>query len=230
MSSLLIIPLPFSQYLAQADSDYRKKLSAIPLFDSNKTLLWSKPQKKLFAAIFYHLRGHFIDFMWYLANFAPDEMTKVIVMDNIKEELGEKKFSHETLYARFAKECGINISDEIINETHYLPFAKQFNKGHLAWLAGHDADEQFAAFAAYERLDNIDYPYLTEFAASLGISSQGLAFFRVHTHVEHFSSTLEKLVPLWERASEKVKNAVDFIYSHQLQMWQRLSDEIFHHS
>lgn len=121
----------------------------------------------------------------------------------------------------------MSISDEIINETHYLPFAKQFNKDHLSWLAGHDEEERFAAFAAYERLDNIDYPHLTEFAASLGISSKGLAFFRVHSHVEHFSSTLEKLLPLWEPACEKIKNAFDFIYSHQLQMWQRLSEEIF---
>lgn len=221
------LPLTFNQFLTQADNEYRKQLASIPLFDINKTSCWNKQQKKHFAAIFYHLRGHFINFMWYVANFAPDESTKMIILENITEEVGKDKFSHEKLYALFASECGVDIHDEIVNETHYLPFARKFNKGHLAWLAAHDEDKQIAAFAAYERLDNIDYFYLTTCAESLNISQPGMIFFRVHSYVEHFGAVIERLLPIWEHSSEKIKAAFDFIYSHQLQMWRQLSEEIF---
>lgn len=222
------LPSTFSQFLTQADSEYRKKLSSIPLFNTAKTATWDKNQKRLFAAIFYHLRGHFINFMWFIANFSADSLSKSIILDNINEEFGTgNRLSHEQLYASFAQEYGVDIHDEIVNETHYLPFAKQFNKGHLAWLAAHDAEAQIAAFAAYERLDNIDYIYLSECALSMNTSAQGMIFFKVHTHVEHFSSVIEKLEPIWEHTSDKIKQAFEFIYSHQIQMWQKLSDEIF---
>ncbi len=218
----------FSQFLAQADDEYRKKLSTIPLFNAVKTATWDANQKRMFAAIFYHLRGHFINFMWFIANFSADSLSKSIILDNINEEFGtENRLSHEQLYANFAEEYGVDIHDEIVNETHYLPFARRFNKGHLAWLAAHDAEAQIAAFAAYERLDNIDYIYLSECALSIKTSPKGMMFFKVHTHVEHFSSVLEKLEPIWKLRSDKIKEAFAFIYSHQIEMWQTLSDEIF---
>lgn len=227
-TNVLNIPSTFRQFLCQADADYRQNLVSLALFNREKTVKWTHEQKKYFAAIFYHIRGHFINFMWYLANFAPDEQTKSIVMQNIHEELGQSsKFSHEKLYERFATECGVNIHDEIVNETHYLPFAQRFNKEHLRWLTEHDADERLAAFAAYERLDNIDYPYLTEFANSLEVSQHALTFFRVHTQVEHFESTIEQLLPIWQASNTKVKESFNFIYSHQYQMWQQLSDTVF---
>lgn len=222
------LPPTLNQFLMHTDNEYHKKITSIPLFNIKKTASWTKKQKHLFAAIFYHLRGHFIDFMWFIANFAPDIQTKSIILENIKEEIGTaNKLSHEKLYAYFANEYDVDIHDEIINETHYLPFAKQFNKEHLAWLATHDAEEQIAAFSAYERLDNIDYIYLTECALSINTSSKGMIFFRTHTHVTHFSAVVEKIVPIWEHSSDKIKNAFEFIYSHQINMWQRLSDEIF---
>jgi hypothetical protein len=116
--------------------------------------------------------------------------------------------------------------DEYLEESSYLDFAKEFNKGHIRWLSNHDADERFAAFAAYERLDNIDYNYLFELASNLGTSKKGLIFFKVHTVVTHFQSTEEKLLKIWSNNPQKVENAFNFIASHQINMWYKLSELI----
>lgn len=220
----MVIPATFTQFLSDIDKDYRQQIQQIPLFDITKTSHWTSKQKHFFAGLFYHLRGHFINFMWYVANFASDDYTKTIILENIQEELGFKnRISHEKMYEIFAKECHLDIHDELVNETHYLPFAREFNNGHLRWLSTHDADERLAAFAAYERLDNIDYFYLTEFAKSLNLSKIATTFFNVHMHVEHFEPVVEKLIPIWLTSEEKVKDAFYFIYSHQRQMWEQLS-------
>lgn len=222
------IPEDFKQYLYSIDTDYRQKILLIDLFNVDKTAGLSDLQKTEFAAIFYHIRGHFIDFMWYLANFSTEQTIKDIILLNINEEIGVgNKLSHEKLYERFAMECDVNIHHELVHQTHYLPFAKHFNKEHIRWLSEHDNDEQFAAFAAYERLDNIDYLYLERFVESLKLSQQAITFFKVHRYVEHFDATLEILLPLWEKSPNKIKEAFSFIYSHQLTMWQLLSDVIF---
>ena len=221
-------PLVFQRFLSETEHHYRQKLASLPLFDPSQTSKWSDEQKKLFAAVFYHLRGYFIDFMWYFANFCSDSEIKSIVLENINEELGlEGRMSHEQLYAQFAQECGIDVKDEIINETHYYPFAKEFNKQHLRWLTKHDVSEQLAAFAAYEKLDNIDYPHLSKLAASLNLSDKAMIFFKVHVHVEHFEAAYERLSTVWENNPENVKKAFAFVYSHQYEMWQTLSDTIF---
>jgi len=217
----------FQLFIQQADCRYKERLATLNLFDKTLTSNWDQSQKKYFAAIFYHLRGHFINFMWYIANFSDNQEIKKIIIQNIKEELGiEGRFSHEKLYALFAKEFNVDIHDEVVNQTHYLPFAKQFNQEHLLWLSQHDIDSQLAAFAAYERLDNIDYPHLTQLAESIGASDKTLAFFKVHIHVEHFESTWDVLIKIWLKSPVKVINAFDFIYSHQYHMWKKLSDAI----
>ncbi len=221
------IPPELHQFLQHKDEEYRHHLNQLDLFDPHKTKEWDKTQKAKFAAVFYHTRGHFINFMWYIANFAEDEAIKAVVMENIHEEIGiGNKFSHEKLYERFAQECGVNIHEEIIDETHYVSFARAFNQQHLAWLAKHSTKAQFAAFSAYERLDNIDYPFLTSLAESIGISPSGLTFFRVHMFVEHFDSTLDKLLPIWQDSPETLQQAVAFIYDHQHTMWRKFSDYI----
>lgn len=228
MFDTLTIPESLNRFLSQSDRDYRKSLTSIPLFDSQKTSAWNNEQKKYFACIFYHLRGHFINFVWYIANFSSDEHTKTLLIKNIHEELGiGKRFSHEVLYERFAKEFGADIHDEIINETHYLPFAKEFNKSHLKWLSQHENEDRLAAFAAYERLDNLDYPHLVKMAESIELSQHAMTFFNVHTHVEHFDSTLELIIPVWEKTPDKIIQSFHFIYSHQYKMWRDLSDEVF---
>lgn len=225
---MLTIPSEFEQYLSKMDNDYRQQLMALDLFNPEKTAAWTPLQKTYFASVFYHIRGHFIDFMWYVSNFTTDKQIKKIILENIKEELGvDNKISHEKLYENFAIECGVNIKEELVHQKSYLPFAKEFNKGHLCWLTQHDTEEQFAAFSAYERLDNIDYSYLLKLVSTLGLSSKALTFFKVHVYVEHFDSTLEKLLPIWKISPQKVKESLNFIYSHQYKMWRELSDGVF---
>ncbi|KTC74080.1 Uncharacterised protein [Legionella bozemanae] len=222
------LPQSLHDFLHKNDLNYRQSLTPIPLFDPQKTSVWTCEQKKIFASIFYHLRGHFINFVWFIANFASNELTKKIILENIHEELGiGSRFSHEMLFERFAKECDVDIHDEIINETHYVPFAKNFNKAHLQWLSEHDEEERIAAFAAYERLDNLDYPYLLQMADSINLSSPAKTFFKVHAYVTHFDSTLELIQPIWEKTPHKIIRAFHFIYTHQLQMWCNLSQQLF---
>ena len=225
---IFTIPADFERFLATVDNNYRQQLLTIDLFNDVKTAALNPMQKKKFAAVFYHIRGHFIDFMWYIANFTPDADVKEIILQNIQEEMGIGSLvSHEKLYERFAKACGVDIHHELVHQTYFLPFAKEFNKEHLRWLSEHDADEQFVALASYERLDNIDYVYLDQFANSLNLPQQAKTFFKVHIHVQHFNSTLEKLLPIWKATPKKVVDAFDFIYSHQYRMWQQLSDIVF---
>jgi hypothetical protein len=216
-----------NDFLGALDLNYHTSILSIPLFNSLYTTAWSKHQKRYFAATFYHLRGHFINFAWYIANFSADEQTKAVILANIHDELGfDKRSSHEMLYERFAIDCNVNIHDEIVNETHYQPFAKDFNKAHLKWLSMHDDEERLAAFSAYERLDNLDYPCLTQMVESLALSPQALVFFKVHIQVKHFDSTTELLLPVWQKNPEKIIEAFNFIYTHQYEMWSNLSQKI----
>jgi pyrroloquinoline quinone (PQQ) biosynthesis protein C len=221
-----IIPTELGSFLNQLDQEYRSQLTQLSLFNPEKTAKWNQNQLRLFAGVFYHIRGYFINFMWHMANFSSDKGIKQLILDNIAEEIGlNAQYSHEMLYARFAKECGIDIQDEIINQTHHMPFVKAFNHEHLRWLAEQNAKDHIAAFSAYERLDNIDYVYLAAFGESLSFSQHDLAFFNVHIHVKHFESTTDKLITLWEHNPTKVKEAFHFIYHHQLTMWQQLSNQ-----
>ncbi|HAT1981250.1 iron-containing redox enzyme family protein [Legionella pneumophila] len=222
------LPKSLSHFLIQSDLDYKNSLSSIPLFDVKRTIFWDDNLRKMFASIFYHLRGHFINFLWYVANFADNEASKQIIIQNIYEEIGiGNRFSHEKLYERFAKECGVDIHDEIVNETNYIPFAKEFNKAHLSWLAQHDPKDHLCAFAAYERLDNLDYPFLVELAKSMKISQHGMTFFNVHTHVDHFDTTLQLIVPIWEESPQRLIESFHFIQTHQLGMWEQFSNILF---
>lgn len=218
--------LEFDQFLIEVDQRYRQEMLLIPLFSSRKP--FTQKQKKIFAAVFYHLRGHFINFLWYIGNFSENVELKKIIINNISEELGiDSRLSHEKLYERFAQDCGVDIKDEIVNEIHYLPFAREFNKAHLRELRNQDEAGQVVILAAYERLDNIDYIYLTQLAKRFLVSSSATAFFRVHVNVEHFHPLKENLISIWNDSPEKIKKGFLFTYSHQLRMWQQLSDLIF---
>jgi pyrroloquinoline quinone (PQQ) biosynthesis protein C len=218
----------FRDFLHSKDSEYREQIGSLILFRPDLIGSWSMPDKKRFASVFYHIRGYFIDFMWYIANFTDSGEVKAIIMDNMREELGVNgKMSHEQLYAEFASCCGVDIQDEIINKTNYLPFARQYNKDHMVWLAKHNNDYRLAAFAAYERLDNIDYDYLYKLSDAMELSKSARLFFKVHTLVEHFEPTIALLEKRWAENPDEVKEAFDFIYNHQLNMWKQLSSHLF---
>lgn len=212
------------EFVTYWDNYYLEQLKEISLFNTQLTQHWSNEQKQLFAKVFYHLRGHFYEFLWLMGNYAPNLEAKEIVLKNISEEFGESRRSHEQLYFDFAKVLGVDIESEIITENGYLNFAKQFNRGHIKWLIEHSWNEKQAAFSAYERLDNVDYPYLFSLAQSFGLPDKDLVFFRAHIKVHHYEATESLLKEVWQQDSESVIKGFSFIYSHQLAMWRNLSD------
>lgn len=211
-------------FINQMDSEYHSHLHTLNLFNPDLTKQWDVTAKKQFAGQLYHIRGYFIHFMWYLANFNSNKAFKQIILDNIGEEIGiNEKLSHEQLYAQFAEYCGVDIQDEILNHTNYSDFAKSYNHHHIEWLSAHSEIAQIAAFAAYERLDNIDYVYLYRLGQSLNLPAEALLFFKVHTHVEHFGPVLPILETKWSEHAEEIKMGFEFIYAHQYGMWAKFS-------
>lgn len=215
------------EFINQIDSEYHNKLHALDLFNPDLTKQWDADVKKQFAGQLYHIRGYFIHFMWYLANFNSNKTFKQIILDNIGEEVGiNEKLSHEQLYAQFAEDCGVDVQDEILHQTNYSDFARTYNHQHIEWLSAHSETAQIAAFAAYERLDNIDYVYLYRLGQSLNLPAKALLFFKIHTHVEHFGPVLPILETKWVEHAEEIKMGFEFIYSHQYNMWANFSNAL----
>jgi hypothetical protein len=216
-----------NDFLTEWESAYLNQINTIPLFCVEKTNHWSNQQKIYFVKLFYHVRGHFNKFLWLLGNFAPNHEIKKKILENIAEEFGTD-ISHEELYLDFANCMGANLSKELTEEESYLPFIQQFNKGHIEWLVKNDWDNRWAAFSAYEKLDNIDYGKLLSLAISLDTPKEGQIFFKIHNNANHFEKTSDELINIWIKNSKKIKAAFMFIANHQIKMWQQLSDSIFH--
>ena len=211
-------------YLQSWDAAYNEESVKIPLFNpSNRTQLTSA-QKQLFAKAFYHARGHFYRFLWMVGSFAETEDEKRVVIDNIMEEFGGRHRSHERLYFDFAESLGVDVVAEIQSETAYAPFLVAFNKAHIDWLLSHDWNHKWAAFSAYERLDNIDYENLYRIASAMNLGEKELRFFDVHRHVKHFDGASVSLLKMWEISPDSVKSGFEFIGQHQLKMWRNLSN------
>jgi hypothetical protein len=218
--------MDLANFINSWDICYKSSIEQIDIFKPELTSQWSEKQKQCFAKIFYHARGHFHDFLWYVGNHATDKETKDIILKNISEELNGSAKSHEQMYLEFAKSVGSDVSDEFVTEKNYIDEIKKFNHGHLEWLSNHDADERFVAFAAYERLDNIDYSYLLNLVQSLQVSGKGQIFFKVHASVEHFAPTENKLEHIWNSSDNKLKKSFEFIANHQIHMWKTISDYV----
>ena len=120
----------------------------------------------------------------------------------------------------------MDLRDELINQTSYLDFAKEFNRRHIEFLVQNDWDHQVAAFAAYERLDNVDYMDLMKLAQNMGASDDSLLFFIVHSEVTHYETAKDRLSleNIWTNNSEAVQKGFSFIHEHQKKMWTDLSN------
>ncbi len=215
------------EYVHEWEDAYKNSISHIPLFNTTPDLGWTFEQKQYFCKVFYHARGHFTDFLWHMGNVAPDIKAKNLVLYNYAEEFGGHAPSHEQLYFYFSQELGLVNSEEVTDEQYYLPFLKDFNKAHLRWLGSHGWDGCLAAYSAYERLDNLDYANLLILTKNMGVGKKGMIFFKVHSQVEHFESTMELLNESWKRNEAEVRESFDFIASHQKNMWKTLSDVVF---
>ncbi len=200
----------------------------IDLFQPEKSGQLTREQRIYFAKIFYHARGHFHDFLWFMGSHAPNHAQKKKIIDNITEEFGGSR-SHEELYIDFATSLGADLTRELVQGENYLPWLRDFNRGHLEYLQAHDWDGRLAAFLAYERLDNVDYQDLLRLVESFGVTDpNGLMFFKVHSLVHHFDMANKgDLERIWAARPDVVTDAFDFIAEHQNRMWRRLSEEVF---
>jgi hypothetical protein len=210
-------------FIKSVDDTYQGELDKLTLFSAEAPFLASKPLQQKFIKLFYHIRGHFHEFLWYLLNHAPALHWKELILENILEESGRDLLSHEELYAQFAREFDVDIANEMLHQSHYALFIREFNSSHLKWLASHNWQHGFAAYSAYERLDNIDYQRLYNLAELMGTSEKGLTFFTVHKHVQHYETTQQDLHNIWQTDPNAVKSAYQFIYGSQLKVWQQLA-------
>lgn len=222
--------MEIQDFIKSWSSEYTFQMDRLELFNSALTSSWTYEQKEFFVRAFYHVRGHCNNFFWFVANHTNDIRVKNVILENTDEEYGKKLRSHEQLYLKFANQFGFDLKDEIVNETTNLPFIKEFNKGHIEWLVSHEPDNQFAAFSAYEKLDNPDYTYLYNLATTLSDDKSIFTFFDVHRYVEHFEATSQVLNEIWEKKPEIVEEAFKFIGNHQLKMWQQLGEAIKEHA
>lgn len=218
-------------FLKTWDNNYKLSLDRIPLFDANQTSQWSKAQQQFFIKLLYHQRGHFDDILWFMGNFAPDAESKEVILGNIQEEFGNHAPSHEKLYLDFAKSHGVDLTYELLDEQWYLPFLREYNQGILHWLREHDWDHRILAFAAIERLDNLDYPALKKVAVSFGTSNRDLVFFNAHIHATHYENVaVLDFDHLWCAKSSLVKEVFDFIADYQLVIWEKISNYVFRYA
>jgi len=222
-------------FLRLWDHDYARAAQAIALFDQTKPLEWTPAQQEFFARALYHSRGHFYKFLWYLGSISPSKECKEVILANIKDEFGicadgVSRFSHEQLYWNFAEAVGLDkntlIREEVLAEATNLPFIREFNEGHLDYILTQPWNYVWAAFSAYERLDNLDYENLYRLAVRLGVSGKALVFYEVHREVEHYEAATPLLEEIWRRNPDAVRGGFEFIASHQIKVWQRMSDAV----
>ena len=84
-------------------------------------------------------------------------------------------------------------------------------------LKSHDWPHRLAAFAAIERLDNVDYISLKGIAESFKVSNKALFFFNVHINADHFQGILATAFrDLWEKNERLAKEVFDFVADYQL--------------
>ena len=225
-----ILPPSMQLFLTEWDARYKESIENIPLFNTTPNIDWSSEKKKFFCKVFYHARGHLSDFLWYMGNVAPNVESKELILYNYREEFGGYSPSHETLYFYFTQDMGVSSPEEVTDPVYYLPFLKKFNEDHVIFLKNNTWESCIGAYAAYERLDNLDYVNFLVLAKNLQSSSKGLLFFKVHSEVEHFTATTKLLVKAWRKNEDQVKQAFHFIAEHQSAMWKNFSEVITNYS
>lgn len=141
-----------------------------------------------------------------MGNFAPDKRTKEMVIENIRDEFNRDGLSHEQLYLLFAQSFGVDLTNELLEENAYFPFARGYINAQLKWLRSYDWDHRLAFFAAIERLDNIDYVNFRNVAINMGTDKKYLTFFNVHISAKHFEGILaNSFSNLWKKNKTLLK-------------------------
>ena len=83
-----ITPLNFEDFITNWDLVYEGEIKHIKLFNEQYNRTLTEQQKAYFVKAFYHIRGHFHDFLWFMGNHAPSLPVKEIITNNIAEEFG----------------------------------------------------------------------------------------------------------------------------------------------
>ena len=213
-------------YVDSIINSYSDKVKKLPFFAEDFANSLTLEQKKLFIKIFYHARGKFHDFLWYVGSNTQNAKVKKVVLQNISEEFNGSAASHEEMYMHFANQFDVDLSKEFFENKYYIKSIRDFNDNHISYLVNNDDNHRIAALSAYEKLDNIDYPFLLEFASQMGAKGKALIFFKVHALVEHFDATKEILESVWEKDAEAVKKSFEFITNNQLFLWDSLFKEL----
>jgi Iron-containing redox enzyme len=212
-------------FTQQKTIEYQAKASSMTLFQPNFAKNLTPEQKQKFVLSFYHIRGKFYKFLWYLGSLAPNKEYKQVVIDNLWEEFGQT-ISHEQWYYKFADEFGVDCKQGILEERHNSQWIANYNEEHVRFILTRPFEQVWAIFGAYESLDNIDYNNLYELAQNLGSTKPGLVFFEIHRRAGHFETVSPLLQQIWDKDPQAVMTGFEFIFQHQLQMWERLGEEI----
>lgn len=213
-------------YVDSIINSYSDKVKKLPFFAEDFATSLTPEQKKMFIKIFYHARGKFHDFLWYVGSNTQNAKVKKLVLQNISEEFNGSAASHEEMYMHFANQFNVDLTKEFFENKYYIKSIRDFNDNHISYLVNNDDNHRIAALSAYEKLDNIDYPFLLEFASQMGAKRKALIFFKVHALVEHFEATKETLESVWEKDAEAVKKSFEFITNNQLYLWDSLFKEL----
>jgi hypothetical protein len=216
-----------NQFLKDWDNRYNDAIKGIDLFKEDFVKSWSVEQKRLFVSVFYHLRGHFAEFLWYMGSFAPNKSAKELIIGNIVDEFNYNGMSHDQLFLHFASMFDLDLTYELLDNKYYLPFARSYIEGQLRWLRDNNWESRLAGFAAIERLDNVDYLNYKTVAENMGATGSYLTFFNVHINADHFESILNNhLLDLWINSKDTIVNVFQFILEYQINMLQEFSDII----
>jgi DNA-dependent RNA polymerase auxiliary subunit epsilon len=214
-----------SQYTNQWSVDYSQKLRRCQLFQPDFAKNLTLSQKQNFIKYFYHIRGNFYTFLWFIGSLAPNVEYRKVALANITEEFGIS-MSHEQWYIEFAAAHNVDLRAEIIEKKYNAEFIKTYNKGHIDYILNHNFDLVWSVFSAYEKLDNFDYPSLQTFATNIGTNGKALTFFRIHSSGNRYDSTSNLLQESWERDPKIVIQAFKFVANHQLMLWNDLYDTL----
>jgi len=214
-------------FLKKWEDDYIEATSHNPLFNLTKVSALTHGQKKFFVRAFYHARGNFYKFLWFMGSLAPSKEFKDVILANIEEEFGGSRKSHEQLYIEFAASLDVDLSEEIMFGRTNLRFIDDFNQEHISWLFHNNWDSKWSAFSAYERLDNVDYKNLYRTVSGFGLPSKSMKFFEVHRAVKHYQRASSLLEEIWERDANIVRSGFYFIGRHQAKMWWNLAVATF---
>ena len=212
-----------SNYISEWVAGHKDNSSMLKIFDPEFIRSFNPEQKQHFVLTFYHLRGNFYRFLWYLGSISPSKPYKDVIIKNISEEFGHT-LSHEDWYLEFAADFDVDLKSEILKPKFNFDWVQGFNDAHLDYILISDFDLAWSAFGAYEKLDNADYDNLYNLAVNLGSSKRGLVFFDIHRNVEHYEAIDPLLQLIWDRDPEIVKQGFEFIGEHQINMWNRLGE------